>query len=135
MINDLFSTIKIALQYKSAISAAMDAISNNQSIPDVVKAFSDETDNEIDDKLAEEIGDHILDLAGGLDSIAKFVNELAGLVEKHTPTVVEGTRTLIQFLEENSDTIQETLHKVSEATGEYSDKLEAMSKKSDGVIE
>lgn len=135
MINDLFSTIKIALQYKSAISAAMDAVGNNQSIPDVVKAFSDETDNEIDDKLAEEIGDHILDLAGGLDSIAKFVNELAELVEQHTPTVVEGTRTLIQFLEENSGTIQETLHKVSEATGEYSDKLEAMSKNSDSEIE
>tara|TARA_Y100001963_G_C6781633_1_gene450249 strand:+ start:2420 stop:2824 length:405 start_codon:yes stop_codon:yes gene_type:complete len=132
MINDLFGTIKIALQYKSAISAAMDAVSENKSIPEVVKAFSEETDNKLDDKVAAEIGDHIADLADGLDSIAKFVNELAGLVEKHTPSLIEGTRILIKFLEENSGTIQNTLHKISESTGEYSDKLEAMATPEEG---
>ena len=133
MIGDLFGTIKTALQYKTAISAAIDAINENKSIPEVVKAFSEETDNKLDDEVAEDIGEHISDVAEGLDSIAKFVNELAELTERHAPSVIQGTRTLVYFLEDNSEKIQDTLHKVSKAAGEYSDKIEAMASESTEV--
>ena len=128
MFEDLISTLKYIFEYQSAISKSIAVAKNGGSLPEIAKAFADETENKVDDIVAEKISVHIQDAADGLDSVAKFIGALSLLLESHTPSVIERTKKITQFIEENSDEIQMFLHKVSDLAAEVSDKIEELGK-------
>ena len=106
----LFDILGIAWEQSQALDAAKDAYKQGKSIPDIARAFAAETDNSVDDKIAEEIEDLLTSVAEWAKTTGVATVALSVKLQHNIPIVVK-------FLRDSADTLEASQPK-AEAIGD-----------------
>lgn len=90
------------IEYKGAIEAAIDSYNAGDSLPEIVRSFSAETEGTLDDKWAHQVSEALNVVVSNAALIAGKVYLFSSMVETHTPSI-------LKFIETASQEIMETV--------------------------
>ena len=95
----IFKVLGLVVEQSKAASAASAAYNRGESIPEIAQAFAKETENEIDDKIAEEVEELLEGVSTFAKQTGKICAEGIDAFNLYAPTVILNLRLLSDKLE------------------------------------
>jgi hypothetical protein len=121
-----YRAVQVGFEYKAAITAAQDAYAAGKSLPDVVRAFTDNTDGTYDDAAADLLEKELRQGIEWAHQAATIAGKVAAAIEDNGPAVFAAAAKTLFWINEHAEDVRAAAAKTGVAAVKLSTRLEAL---------
>ena len=114
MFSSVIKIIKLSVEYKDALQAAIDKAQEGSSAAEVIRTFAENTGTELDDKAVEALIAFVDELREKLPLIDASKDELLAGLNYYCPLIRDGAHEYIDKAESNLPSLLTSLRKLLE---------------------